>query len=222
MSSTKQLTGPQEGSSHLTALDEDDLHFRANFSGLRRGSSKRLKIVKTASKKSLQRLGSKLGLRRGSLSSYPDLFEGETSNSVCNKSLYTTSTLAEDRTDPAECLTLKIDNRRIEPQNQVLPPAVSDSQESKKQNLSQKILSSWFFKRKDECDSTSLLPTKDSDTSTREPNLAEYSDDTTTADSERENGRKKKLSLSQLISKQFSAATDFNDRQLNVTIPQSM
>ena len=102
----------------------------------------------------------------------------------------------------------------------------------------QKILSSWFFTRKtstnleDEDKGEKVKNT--SETTTIDPNMATNSRrfgnsvsvesaDSQMSSSTEDNGektREKKISLTKLISKQFSAATDF--RQLNYSVPQSM
>ena len=102
----------------------------------------------------------------------------------------------------------------------------------------QKIFSSWFFKRKSSTNSEDLdnnsktLTTNE--TTTIDPNMVTNSREfdnsvsVESADSQmsssteenEEKQREKKISLTKLISKQFSATTDY--RQLNFLAPQNM
>jgi len=87
---------------------------------------------KSKSRNILRRINSsKLGLRRKSIS-YPDLFEGDISNTVYKKSLYLSqhNTQTAHMDEPSDGLTLKIDK-----------PTHESS------NLQQKLLSHWFFKK---------------------------------------------------------------------------
>ncbi len=106
--------------------------------------------------------------------------------------------------------------------------------------LFQKIFSSWFFKRKSSTNSEDLDNSNNSktlttnETTTIDPNMATNSKeldnsvsvesaDSQMSSSTEEHGekpREKKISLSKLISKQFSATTDY--RQLNYLAPQTM
>lgn len=145
----------------------------------------------------LDRVAHKLGMRRRSIS-YPDLFEGDISNLVCKKPLYPTQDYSKQHPstpiseEEQGGLTFKMDSQ---PQGGLTLKI--DANKPSHRKLSEKIFSTWFFKKS-----------------------GENKEDDAIMEAREEEDRRKKTSLSAIVGDKFTAARDF--RHLNVTVPQSM
>jgi len=146
-------------------------------------NSKSRQSLKTIiSKPSLNRISSKLGLRRRSIS-YPEMFEGDISAGQCRQTLFLSPDYSSRK--PKEFgdqelggLSLNIDKHKT------------------KKNIQQKLFSTWFFKRQNEGISDEELHLIRKDDISNAPDMAED---------------KKKSKISELISKRFTAAKDFRN-----------